>query len=197
MTLKDYIIQNLPSAVSSDYDGGVYGCPETYQCFNHLDLQFPCFQHDSNPEDCEICWNQPYTPPTNIEETPSTKTYEDGLTEAWEFAQSMLTDEEDGGIPYNILSQIYGNIGLFKIITSHSYQEVRSKYDQASNKLEVGDEITDGETTGYIIYIDKDGYYINNAYKGLQFLSDNYIEDFHRTGRHNAKLAEAIKDITE
>lgn len=130
-TLRDYMKEHHPEYISTATSGGVYVCPTTVPDFNHLNLEplcdgytFPIY-HDIC---CTACWDQPYTPPNNIEETHSpepVKTYEDGLNEAWKLQQKL------SALTYQQLE----NAGMSISWRNYSYNEAKSKYDSYTEEL--------------------------------------------------------------
>jgi hypothetical protein len=62
MTRKEWIEKNLPSYINDHADGGVIGCPTSYNELVRIDPSVrtnkPCKGcHDMTPFVCELCWN--------------------------------------------------------------------------------------------------------------------------------------------
>lgn len=197
MTIKEYMIQNHPDQIDPECLGGVTDCPNNYEDLNHLDLR-KC----DGTFSCEYCWNQPYTPPLNIEETP-TKTYEDGLDEAWEFARSIL--KNDNPKIYDAAFPAFDH--PWEVITTLFYDEAKEFYDDAIkelNTIEIGDEVEyleqDEEANkgdkGYIISKPNYDFYFVLA-RNKPHCTAWFKKNFRKTGKHNSKLAEVISEITE
>ena len=98
------------------------------------------------------------------------------------------------------MDECFGTFDVSEIMTSMSYREAKEKYDTyMENKIKVGDEITNGENTGYVICVDNASRLICaklNEYSYPQQINMNN-HCYHKTGRHNAKLAEVMREISE
>lgn len=206
-TLKDYMKEHHPEFINPSTYGGVCICPTTVSDFNHLNLKPLCDGYTfpiNHGTCCTACWDQPYTPPNNIEETHSpepAKTYEDGLNEAWKFAQYILTPEDEKGISDTLFDKAFPEYGFSpSVVTDLSYAEAKSRYDKAIEEtIKIGDEITNGISTGYVLYVDNKSNLICaklDTYSYPQKIDFNNPH-YHKTGKHNSKLAEAISEITE
>lgn len=62
MTRKEWIEKNLPAYINENADGGVIGCPTSYNELVRIDPSVctnkPCKGcHDMTPFVCELCWN--------------------------------------------------------------------------------------------------------------------------------------------
>ena len=62
MTRKEWIEKNLPAYINENADGGVIGCPTSYNELVKIDPSVctnkPCKGcHDMTPFVCELCWN--------------------------------------------------------------------------------------------------------------------------------------------
>jgi hypothetical protein len=94
--------------------------------------------------------------------------------------------------------ECFGALHISEIMSSMSYGEAKEKYDTyIKNKIKVGDEISDGEETGYVLWIeDKECMAKLGSYDCPQSINLNK-RNFHKTGRHNPKLAEVMGEISE
>ena len=196
-TLRDHMKEHHPEYIGGTATlGGMLVCPTTVSDFNHLNLKPLCEEYPfpiNYDTCCTDCWNRPYTPPNNIEETHSpepAKTYEGGLNEAWKLQQKL------SALTYQQLE----NAGMSIFWRNYSYNEAKSKYDSYTEELiKIGDEITDGKSTGYVLYIDNESNLMCvklDSYSYPQEIDTNNPR-YHKTGKHNLKLAEAISEITE
>lgn len=211
-TLRDYMKEHHPEHIDPFSYGGVCVCPTTVSDFNHLNLKPLCDKYKFPITDttiCTECWDQPYTPPNNIEEThpaESTKTYEDGLDEAWEFARSIL--KNDNTKIYDAAFPAFEH--PWEVITTLFYDEAKEFYDDAIkelNTIEIGDEVEYLEQDedankgdkGFIISgPNYDFYYVVlTTNRPPHCCSTWFKKNFHKTGKHNSKLAEVISEITE
>jgi hypothetical protein len=98
------------------------------------------------------------------------------------------------------MEDCFGSKSLNSILSTLSYGEVKEKYDTyIENKIKVGDEITNGENTGYVICVDNTSRLICaklNEYSYPQQIDMNN-HCYHKTGRHNTKLADVMREISE
>ena len=116
----------------------------------------------------------------------------DGQSEVWDFTYEIF-DMYSGD-----MDECFGTFEVSEIMTSMSYREAKEKYDTyIENKIKVGDEITDGEETGYVLWIeDKECMAKLGSYDCPQNINLN-TRNFRKTGRHNPKLAEVMREISE
>lgn len=116
----------------------------------------------------------------------------DGQTEVQELICELLE------MDYFELGDCFGSKSLNSILSTLSYGEAKEKYDTyMENKIKVGDEISDGEETGYVLWIeDKECMAKLGSYDCPQSINLNK-RNFRKTGRHNPKLAEVMRDISE
>ena len=198
MTLKEYMKIHHPENVNDTmYNGGVVACPHMYGEFAHMKLSNNCNIFKS----CYDCWNQEYIPKEG--EEMGTK-YKDGRKDecfnaceklentVWDFACKILDMYSAD------MDECFGTFDVSEIMTSMSYREAKEKYDTyIENKIKVGDEISDGEETGYVLWIkDKECMAKLGSYDCPQSINLNK-RNFHKTGRHNTKLAEVMREISE
>lgn len=116
----------------------------------------------------------------------------DGQTEVQELICELLKME------YFELGDCFGSKSLENILSTLSCGEIREKYDTyMENKIKVGDEISDGEETGYVLWIeDKECMAKLGSYDCPQSINLNK-RNVRKTGRHNPKLAEVMREISE
>ena len=94
--------------------------------------------------------------------------------------------------------ECFGLYNYFDVLLNLSYGEAKEKYDiYMENKIEVGDEISDGEETGYVLWIEgKECMAKLGSYDCPQSINLNK-RNFRKTGRNNPKLAEVMREISE
>lgn len=76
MTRKEWIEKNLPAYINDHADGGVIGCPTSYNELVRIDPSVctnkPCKGcHEMTPFVCELCWNTKLMPEEGVH--PSNK----------------------------------------------------------------------------------------------------------------------------
>ena len=178
MTLKEYIVKKHPEAINDRWEVGIAGCPEYYEELSHIKTNCD--------NECDRCWNREYIPQ---------KTYEDGLRDAWEFAQFIIKEEADGGMPYKVFIKAYDELDSEQVIAKFDYEEARSRYDKYKC-YQVGDEVelNSGET-GWVINTDFvfNCIFVLGADSTMHIWNKNYIK---KTGRRSQKLAEAIQEVS-
>ena len=124
--------------------------------------------------------------------------YRDGRRDGQSEVQELICELLE--MDYFELRDCFGSKSLENILSTLSYGETREKYDTyMENKIKVGDEITNGENTGYVICVDNASRLICaklNEYSYPQQINMNN-HCYHKTGRHNTKLAEVMREISE
>ena len=125
--------------------------------------------------------------------------YQRGLEEAWEAAQKVVCKTTMGDMSLDTLQEIFGVRSPAAIMQSNTAQQAIDKIkaydDKHSDRIEVGDEVIDkdGDTT-----------IVTNIHERLfdglcsdgSTMSDLFLEDVRKTGRHYdhiGKLLEAIR----
>lgn len=75
-------------------------------------------------------------------EKQAKENYQKGLSDAWECAKKIACMESDGGMPCQVLADIFDCDG--RIIATHSASEAIAKikaYEEEQNKIRLGDEV--------------------------------------------------------
>jgi hypothetical protein len=126
--------------------------------------------------------------------------YQAGMDKAWEIARRIRLNYEDGGIDGDGLRKIFGTANTYTIIKDNTASEAVAKikaYDNATHydHIEVGDEVIDNDGDATIVTNIH-----NSLFDGLcgdgSTMSDLFLEDVRKTGRHYdhiGKLLEAIR----
>ena len=81
------------------------------------------------------------------------KTYEQGLTDAWELAKKIRVQPIDGGIPLNELEEIFGTTFMDTIFKNNTYEEALAKIEtyEKEKEIKVGDVVEDEEGTKALV----------------------------------------------
>lgn len=116
----------------------------------------------------------------------------DGQSEVWDFAYEIVdmsdTDRDE----------CFGTKFLSEILSIQSYEEAKEQYDEyAKRKIKPGDEITDGIDIGYALWVHDRKCLAKLNLDDYPKFVDLDCRDFHRTGKHNPKLAEVMKELCE
>lgn len=116
-----------------------------------------------------------------------------GQYDAWNFAYKIMETMTKAE-----RCECFGYELIYQILSDMSYDEAKEKYEYYMNRqIKVGDEITDGKETGYVLWIDdKECMAKLGSYDCPQSLNHNK-RNFRKTGRHNPKLAEVMREISE
>lgn len=71
------------------------------------------------------------------------KTYSDGMSDAWKLVRKLYLEEEDGGIPFSDMNEIFG-IAAFRDIVKMDVKDVIKKISewQDSKAIHIGDIVT-------------------------------------------------------
>ena len=131
--------------------------------------------------------------------------YKRGLEDAWEAARKIFGYEIDGGIPIDKIGRVFGysenaTFCAADIIRHNTASEAIAKlkaYEDGnhSDRIEVGDEVIDkdGDTT---IVTNIHERLFDGLCRDGSTMSDLFLEDVRKTGRHYdhiGKLLEAIR----
>lgn len=136
------------------------------------------------------------------------KTYEDGLNEAWELARKLVYGESEYERAYSIedINAIFGRCGYLKILKDYTASEViakvkeyEEKQKQADDEIKVGDEIErikGNNGRKYIVTKIIESDYINIIFDdgGVGYV--NPI-NYRKTGRHFPQIEEVLKQIKD
>lgn len=126
------------------------------------------------------------------------KTYEDGLNDAWEAARTVV----DCKVPFDFweLSSGQSMLAVFRRYSVKEAIEKIREYEEEQKKaaeIKIGDEVTDDEGwNGVVTFISPDGKYLvvtlqdGNALRWKK-------ESFKKTGRHFPEIAEVLKQMQE
>lgn len=126
------------------------------------------------------------------------KTYEDGLNDAWEAARIVV----DCKVPFDFweLSSGQSMLAVFRLYSVKEAIEKIREYEEEQKKaaeIKIGDEVTDDEGwNGVVTFISPDGKYLvvtlqdGNAIRWKK-------ESFKKTGRHFPEIAEVLKQLQE
>lgn len=73
------------------------------------------------------------------------KTYEDGMAEAWEVARKLCAPEDDGGIPWDDIHEIFGVNKFYDAFKNFTAAEAAEKIKawEDAQEIHVGDIVTD------------------------------------------------------
>lgn len=74
----------------------------------------------------------------------STKTYAQGLADAWDLAKKIRVQPSNGGIPKSELEEIFGTTFIDTIFKNNTYAEALAKieaYEKEKSEIKVGDEV--------------------------------------------------------
>lgn len=131
------------------------------------------------------------------DEGQRTKTYEDGLNEAWELARDIITLPNSGNKSLIwVKHNVFGTDALFDLIMNYSASEIIEK-TKKYEEIEVGDEVVDEKGWGikgvvtkinerYISIVENEGK-VSRFKKG----------EFNKTGRHFPQIEEVLKQMQE
>ena len=126
------------------------------------------------------------------------KTYEDGLNDAWEAARNVV----DCKVPFDFweLSSGQSMLGVFRLYSAKGAIEKIREYEEEQKKaaeIKIGDEVTDDEGwNGVVTFISPEGKYLvvtlqdGNALRWKK-------ESFKKTGRHFPQIEEVLKRLQE
>lgn len=112
------------------------------------------------------------------------KTYEDGLNDAWELARKLVLVQDDGGYAISEIRNIFGTSNECKILRELSVQEAFEKLEayEKSQQIQVGDVVYADGVQGVVIDIISDeGCYIYNENGCIE---EHWFKDLKKTGRH-------------
>jgi len=191
MTLIEYMKTHHPHEVNTIFNGGVYGCPNNYEDFDHINLAYGKTGCDKFNL-CAACWNQEYISKPKDEEEEEMTNFIKGQDDAWQFVMKII----DMNIPER--SKCFGDTILNEIMSNLSCQEAKEKYESYIRQkeiIEIGDEVVDDydDTVGYVIYVGEDRLLVKFPdYDCPQSVSKMH---YHKTGNHNEKLAQIIKEL--
>lgn len=126
------------------------------------------------------------------------KTYEDGLNEAWEVVRRLYNEL---GLDKRV--ELFGYCAPREIVNALTPQEAIEKireYEEEQKKaaeIKIGDEVTDNDGwEGVVAWIDPDGEYLIILQKdgtALRWKKDI----FKKTGRHFSQIEEVLKQMQE
>lgn len=117
------------------------------------------------------------------------KTYEDGLNEAWELARRLENE-----FTHDERVELFGYWSPYEVVNALTPQEVIEKLEK-HDRIEVGDEVADGigkksvvvRVYGeFLTVVEGDGTAIRRE-----------GEFFKKTGRHFPQIAEVLKQMRE
>lgn len=126
------------------------------------------------------------------------KTYEDGLNDAWEAARTVV----DCKVPFDFWELPSGQsmLAVFRLYSVKEAIEKIREYEEEQKKaaeIKIGDEVTDDEGwNGVVTFISPEGKYLvvtlqdGNALRWKK-------ESFKKTGRHFPEIAEVLKQMQE
>lgn len=93
-----------------------------------------------------------------------TKTYEDGLAEAWEMARKITCNTNHGGLRMSELEQIFGYSEFDDVLANYTPQKAAAKLGEWKDKQEIqcGDvvKITVGKIEGVVSKVKEEGCYV-------------------------------------
>ena len=100
---------------------------------------------------------------------PADKTYEMGLTDAWELAKKLAN------LSSNEFAEIFGAKGLYSIVCCFSYEEVLAKIEAYEKEIKVWDVVEDEEGTKALV--------IDEATENTCFVftENGCVEDWYKT----------------
>jgi preprotein translocase subunit YajC len=125
------------------------------------------------------------------------KTYEDGLNEAWELVRDIITLPNSGNKSLIwVRHNVFRTDALFDLIMNYSASEIIEKIKKYE-EIEVGDEV-----------VDKNGWGIKGV---ITNVNENYIsivqdngsvnrlkkDELNKTGRHFSQIEEVLQQIKE
>lgn len=126
------------------------------------------------------------------------KTYEDGLNEAWLAAIKIVCLPSAGGYSASELMDIFGgpDISSSHLLKHNTCAEVIAKIKEYENRIEVGDEVKKGEIKGVVIDVG------SPASMSTVWWQDGIVSGWARaslkkTGRHFPEIAEVLKQMQE
>lgn len=116
-----------------------------------------------------------------------TKTYEDGLNEAWELAKKIICNIEYGGLHTSELEQIFGYTEFDDVLKNYTPQEASAKIAEWERKQEirVGDILQDKDTGKEVVVSHTESREAKNIFVIFPDGSCGECEakDFTKTGR--------------
>ena len=125
------------------------------------------------------------------EDKITSKTYEDGLADAWELARKIVLSISDGGISIKDFEIIFGaGLDYKDILKIMTPQEALAKIEayEESKAIKVGDVVkVDGtnKDCGIVIAIDEIQKKARLMYADTSFrVNEWYLADLKKTGRH-------------
>lgn len=130
--------------------------------------------------------------------------YNDGLADAWEAARKIYLPIEYGGIPADVLRQIFNNksaSGIFKKVSASEAVEKIRRYEQEKEEIQVGDEVIPRETeydTMIVTRLWKDDY-DSDCIDAIGFdgrISSFLVSRVSKTGKH-CEIAEVLQKMKE
>ena len=128
--------------------------------------------------------------------------YERGLNDAWEAARKIVLVENDGGIPYQWIDEIFHVSDVKNILRDYSVSEVIEKLKAWDEKkaedaaIQVGDEVLIEGARGVIVTsgnICKVILWENGQFSSWS--SDFYDLSKRKTGRHFDQIADVLKQL--
>lgn len=128
--------------------------------------------------------------------------YNKGLNDAWELANKIAINSDDGGYTAKELEEMFGTIFPDEVFADFTPQEALAKakaYEDERNEIKVGDVvklkgcyiegIVTRVTETNICYLSKDGICSNSSCNNSDFIN-RYFE---KTGKHFDSIDEFMK----
>jgi hypothetical protein len=136
------------------------------------------------------------------------KTYEDGLNDAWELVRKLIYGESEYERAYSIkdINAIFGKRGYLKILKDYTaseaivkVKEYEEKQKQADDEIKVGDEIErikGNNGRKYIVTKIIESDYINIIFDdgGVGYVNPIH---YRKTGRHFSQIEEVLKQMKD
>lgn len=151
-------------------------------------------------KDGSFAWSNfaPYNTP-DIEQVRM-EAYEQGLSDAWETARKIYLPTEYGGIPADVLRQIFNNksaSGIFKKVSASEAVEKIRQYEQ-ENRFCVGDEF-ENESGKRFVITKMDGTEIDRYMddEGKTYCMIAKYKVMRKTGRNFPEIAEVLQKMKE
>lgn len=117
----------------------------------------------------------------------ASKTYEDGLDDAWELAGKIMLSKAEGGYTTSEINRFFNTLNEFDVLRNFTYQQALAKIEayEKSQQIQVGDVVyadDEPDSFGVVTWVNEGMIYVmwDDGSSGME--SD--ISDYHKTGRH-------------
>lgn len=105
------------------------------------------------------------------------KAHEKGMWDAWNIARRIYGEEDKGGLPMTVITDVFGVEHLYDVLfdyTPDDAMKIIAEYDAEMNKVKEGDVVEILEQTGVVLAIDDEVasvYVLTDKYAKVQEVS--------------------------